>query len=87
MTKFVHLGCWNNLNKKKDKELGNLMQVMSKLKSYIAEEKNKKPDFLVLAGDNYYPGKTKTEGPIKKKEKIIYTKKLVDGFSSLPRDI
>lgn len=87
MTKFVHLGCWNNLNKKKDKELGNLMQVMSKLKSYIAEEKNKKLDFLVLAGDNYYPGKTKTEGPVKKKEKIIYTKKLVDGFSSLPRGI
>ncbi len=85
MPKFVHLGCWNNLNKnKKNIDLGNLKQVMKTLKTYI---KKNEPEFVVLAGDNYYPGKTKVEGATKKKEKIIYTKKLVEGFSELPKNI
>jgi len=82
MTKFVHLGCWNDLNTKNDKYIGNLIQVMEKMKSYIVDET---PDFVVLAGDNYYPSKTKKEGS--KKEKIISTKKLIDGFHSLPKNI
>ena len=85
MPKFIHLGCWNNLNKnKKNVDLGNLKQVMKTMKTYI---KQNEPEFVVLAGDNYYPGKTKTEGATKKKEKIIYTKKLVEGFSELPKNI
>ena len=85
MTRFVHFGCWNNLNEKNGQKLGNLHKVMKRLNSYIvAEETGKKPAFLVLAGDNYYPGKTKMNN---KKKKVIYTAKLVEGFSILPQGI
>lgn len=86
--KFLHFGCWNNTNEKKGKVVGNLNQVMKKLNNYLKNQAyfEKKP-FLVLAGDNYYPEKKKSEMENEKKEKIIYLQKMLDGFNSLPTDV
>ena len=86
--KFLHFGCWNNMNEKKGKVVGNLNLVMKKLKKYLTDLAyyEKKP-FLVLAGDNYYPEKQKSEKDSEKKEKIIHLQKMLDGFNSLPTDI
>ena len=62
--KFIHFGCWNNLNN------GQLMLVMNKLKEKVNEETYQ---FISVAGDNYYPLKEKEEkkynGEKKDKEK------------------
>jgi hypothetical protein len=65
--KFIHFGCWNNLNEGK----GNLKNVMEKLNSRITEEKKKAEPFkfIMIAGDNYYPLKNKANKDKKKKEK------------------
>jgi len=79
--KFVHFGCWNNLNTgKNEKMLGNMKNVMTAL------SKHPKPDFLVIAGDNYYPEKVK---PVLKepKKKYIYKNRLIEGFDTLPKNI
>ena len=53
--KFVHFGCWNNLNV--DNGSG-LNQVMVKLNAYVQEEQGQQPvEFVIVAGDNYYPDK------------------------------
>lgn len=85
MIKFLQFGCWNNMNVKKGKSLGNLPQVMTSIKNYIANE-TLKTNFIVIAGDNYYPEKIKpTE--TEKKKKLIHTQYLKDGFESLPNNI
>lgn len=82
-TKFIHFGCWNNLNTKKGKDLGELRNVMRSLNSFVKVPENK-PNFIIVAGDNYYPDKTKAE---EKKKNIIYDEKLTEGISLLPADI
>jgi len=85
--KFLQFGCWNNTNKdKKGNVIGNLLGVMSSVTNYIINE-SVKPDFIVIAGDNYYPQKKKPSTPDEKKKKIIYTQKLIDGFQNLPKGI
>jgi len=84
MSSFIHFGCWNNLNVKikngKEKEIGCLKKVMKLLESNINGV-----DFIVIAGDNYYPNKEKTiEG---EKKKIIIPSKLEEGFNLLPKEI
>lgn len=84
MSSFIHFGCWNNLNTKikdgKEKELGCLKKVMKLLKANINGV-----DFIVIAGDNYYP---KKEKPIEgEKKKIIIPSKLEEGFNLLPKEI
>lgn len=66
MKSFIHFGCWNNLNIKekegKIKEVGCLKKVMKLLEANLSGV-----DFIVIAGDNYYPKKEKTiEGKKKK---------------------
>lgn len=91
-TKFIHFGCWNNLNMKKDKKVGDLRSVMRSLKSYVQVPANK-PNFIIVAGDNYYPDKTKLEvaqengSVIEKKKNIIYDERLMEGISLLPSEI
>lgn len=60
--KFIHFGCWNNGNCSSDGANG-LSLTMKKLNSYI-EEKTETLDeieFIVIAGDNYYPPKGETK--------------------------
>ena len=73
--KFVHFGCWNNLNKE-----NNVERVVQK----INKKSRRKLDFLVVAGDNYYPNKLVTES---KKVKIINKENLLRGFKILPKDV
>ena len=84
MNSFIHFGCWNNLNVKikngKEKEIGCLKKVMNLLEANLSGV-----DFIVIAGDNYYPKKEKTiEG---KKKKIIKPDLLSQGFNLLPKEI
>ena len=75
--KFLHFGCWNNLNEGK----GNLKNVMDLLAQYIS---NHQTELIIVAGDNYYPNKTEVDG---NKKKTIYPKKLTNGFNSLPSNV
>jgi hypothetical protein len=80
MYRFIHFGCWNNLNKK-----NNLNGVMQKLKDYIEETRSEPIKFISISGDNYYPEKVKTmvEGK-EKKQKTIIKERLDSGFDCLP---
>ena len=63
--RFISFGCWNNLNG----DGTNLERVISTLKEEVQE---KKPEFIIIAGDNYYPYKEeKEEKKEKKREKDI----------------
>ena len=71
--KFIHFGCWNkghcSGNPSADKDPIN--GVFSSMNNYIAN--NKEVEFVIVAGDNYYPDKEKKveklEGKEKSKEK------------------
>jgi len=78
INKFVHFGCWNNLNKK-----GNLSKVMNALNNYLEQQQD--VNLIVVSGDNYYPDKKKIDND--KKKKIIFTDKLIEGFNLLPKNI
>jgi len=80
--KFIQFGCWNNLNTKKGKSIGCLENVTDLLDEYLSSQE-KKPNFLVISGDNYYPDKQKDESDGSKK-KFIFQEKLMKGFSLLP---
>jgi hypothetical protein len=90
--KFIHFGCWNNTNTKskngKEKPIGCIVSVMDTLNNYLREIE-KKPNFMVIAGDNYYPDKyTKiNDEGVETKVKIIYPDKMADGFNLLPNDL
>ena len=60
--KFISFGCWNNLNG----DGTNLEKVTTKLKEEIQETN---PNFIIIAGDNYYPYKEEKEEKKDKKEK------------------
>jgi predicted MPP superfamily phosphohydrolase len=79
--RFFQFGCWNNLNEKKGKVVGGLKRVMAKLKTTI---ETSRPEFIVVSGDNYYPGKSKEAGS---KKKTVDFDKLREGFVDLPSDI
>ena len=83
MKSFIHFGCWNNLNIKekegKIKEIGCLKKVMKLLEANLSGV-----DFIVIAGDNYYPKKEKTIEGVKKK--LIIPNKLAEGFNLLPKE-
>jgi hypothetical protein len=78
---FVHFGCWN------EGLCGNasapLTKVMHTLKAFTHKEK---PDFIVVAGDNYYPGKVKNKMTGEKVKTIVPTD-LAAGFACLPKDV
>ena len=79
--KFVQFGCWN----KGLCEDGNdipLKRVTDALKSYVLEER---PEFVVVAGDNYYPDSITNEAG--KKIKTVVADNLRSGFDCLPKNI
>ena len=87
--RFIQFGCWNNTNtNKKGKPTGNMKEVLSKLDVYIKDPVTK-PQFIVVAGDNYYPDKSSAISATgdKIKTKIVRTQQLIDGLQSLPTDI
>ena len=63
--KFWQFGCWNNLNIDKN---GNSVGRMKDVIDYIKETETEAPDFLIISGDNYYPGKTKAKKEEKEKK-------------------
>lgn len=90
--RFIHFGCWNNSGcdyntiddviKPTDTALA---RVMKKIQKNIESHKIK-PEFITIAGDNYYPIITKD--PItKKKQKNLDEKDLISGFMCLPDHI
>jgi hypothetical protein len=78
--KFIHFGCWNNGNCSTDGANG-LSLTMNKLNSYIEEKKETidKIEFIVIAGDNYYPPKGTT--------KKFIEADFISGFKCLPEEI
>lgn len=84
--RFIHFGCWNNSGcdyKHLDKDVTSkdtaLTRVMKKIKKNI-DNSICKPEFISIAGDNYYP-------IIKENTRILDEKDLISGFISLPKDI
>ena len=56
MPKFIHFGCWNKGGcylDKPSKGWNDLSSVMRNLRE--VSESHYKPEFVVVAGDNYYP--------------------------------
>lgn len=82
--KFIQFGCWNNMNISKSKPVGCLKKVMDRLHQYVDENKPSL-DFMVIAGDNYYPDKYKKSD--KTKVKIIYPSRFAEGIKLLPTDL
>ena len=76
---FIQFGCWNQGKCDIDAGTNPVSSVMHKLREVINEEK--KPEFICVAGDNYYPEK------FSKKQKIIKPDNLISGFNCLPPDI
>jgi len=80
--KFIHFGCWNNLNIKKNKQIGCLNNVMTQLNQYLKSDPQ--VNFIIIAGDNYYPDKNLVN---EKKQKIIYPDLMNNGFNKLPTNL
>ena len=97
MHKFVHFGCWNqggcDMNSSKPNAL---TKNMKKLASNLAKQP---ADFVVVAGDNYYPPKNKDKkagGEEKEKKdkpeklklpKVMSIAELTSGFDCLPSGV
>lgn len=79
--KFIHFGCWNK--GVCENEATPLAKVMHSLRNYTVIEK---PEFIVVAGDNYYPEKVKNK-ETNEKEKTVIPKNLAAGFSCLPKTV
>ena len=84
--RFIHFGCWNRGICTPE---GNnaVSSVMRELKTYV-ETADVKPDFMIIAGDNYYSNKRidiKVKDGVKKEKKIktLYSENLRSGFKCL----
>lgn len=76
---FIQFGCWNQGKCDIGAGTNPVSRVMRKLREVINEEP--KPEFICVAGDNYYPEK------ILKKQKLIKPDNLISGFNCLPSNI
>jgi hypothetical protein len=90
---FIHFGCWNykkcdsdNLADPVKPEDTNITRVMKTLKKYIDKSIENKPEFLTVAGDNYYFLKNKKKD-VGEEQKIFNQEFLLSGFNCLPKDI
>jgi hypothetical protein len=70
--KFIHFGCWNQGFCDKDDEENNqtpISIVMRQLdKTLKAAQPKHKHDFIIIAGDNYYPNKPEKKDKTEKKD-------------------
>ena len=87
--KFIHFGCWGELNK-----TTKVVNVLEKLNNYLIDEEAN-IQFITLAGDNYYPEKNKIIIPNKQNdneykfkiynpEQLIHLMNLLPSLSSIP---
>jgi len=82
MTHFLHFGCWNEGNCNDDTDL---QKTMMKLQTHIKNNINEnKINFIVVAGDNYYPDKNNIN---EKKIKNINTINFLSGIKCLLNSI
>ena len=87
---FLHFGCWNKghsyLRDNNNTDIAsNLTNVMRKLNE-VCDQIH--PDFIVVAGDNYYPTKQIfKDGDKTKSIKILNEEDLKSGFDSLPKNV
>jgi hypothetical protein len=86
---FIVFGCWNKYKDGIDPDQMPVKQVTDKIKQYLNTMNN--PNFLVIAGDNYYTSKTnrltRDGDRVKTKEKIINPIRFRYGFDLLPKNI
>uniref|UniRef100_A0A6C0HTD7 Calcineurin-like phosphoesterase domain-containing protein n=1 Tax=viral metagenome TaxID=1070528 RepID=A0A6C0HTD7_9ZZZZ len=88
---IIFFGCWNNggcdLHSTEPNSLTTMVKGLNEYLSHI----EKKPQSLIVAGDNYYPqknkyknkDKTKNETKDEKPQKIFKTKEISSGFNCL----
>ena len=100
--KFIQFGCWNQgyCNKSDLDKKPPINSVMRQLETTLKTAKTKH-DFIIIAGDNYYPTKPEKNKSTKKEKKetsdldkkkdkegkIIMKANLESGFHCLPSDI
>jgi hypothetical protein len=93
--KFIHFGCWNEFgyNSGPSKENPNLIHsgltfVLDELNEYI---KHNSIDFIVVAGDNYYPYRDEETGiydaKTNNKIKTLNVDEFIKSFLELPQKI
>ena len=75
ISKFIHFGCWNNLNEPLETTT-NLKKVVENIKQKILDDKY--IGLIAVAGDNYYPYKKVLDDG--SKQKTINILKLEQGF-------
>ena len=88
--RFIHFGCWNNSG---CDDLGvevkptdtAMTRVIKQIKKNITLSKFR-PEFMIIAGDNYYPI-VKKDPLTKIKTKILDEHDLLSGFECLPKDL
>ena len=71
--KFIHFGCWNQGLCDKGNKKNPISRVMNQLDQTL-KSSQPKFDFIVVAGDNYYPDKPKKEKDTKESKKEKDTK-------------
>ena len=87
---FIHFGCWNkhfcNNSEVESFDDNGITRVMRKLRNYI---KDNKRDFMIVAGDNYYPDISTLQNESGKNIKIkkIVKENLCSGLNCLPKNI
>jgi len=88
--RFIHFGCWNNSGC--DSTAGAvqssdtaLTRVMKQIKKNITSSQFQ-PEFMSIAGDNYYPI-IKKDKVTKVKTKLLDEDDLLSGFECLPKDL
>jgi len=72
--RFIHFGCWNEDTCTREGTNG-LSKTMKKLGEYVKTETEPKPNFIVVAGDNYYPDKEEKKEKVKDSAKPEKTDK------------
>lgn len=75
--KFIHFGCWNYGKCNLTKPNNGMSKVMNKLINYTKEQKI---NFIIVAGDNYYPDKIKLNNM---KYKTFNESNMKSGFECL----
>lgn len=90
--RFIHFGCWNNSGcdyKHLDKSVTSkdtaLTRVMKKIKKNI-DNSRFKPEFISIAGDNYYPI-SQIDPDTNTTIRVLDENDLISGFVSLPKNI
>lgn len=80
--KFVHIGCWNYKNfLEQESDVSN---VLKSLNNYSSENLNEDKDFIVIAGDNYYPNLERYDD---KDTKWINIDEMLKSFDDMPKNI